>query len=106
SSFVRRHVAPPSSDRNTPPSSASTIAQTRSWLAAETVTPIFPTTPLGRPSLRVISFQVSPPSVDLKRPLPGPPLDMYQGPRRACQKAAKRIRGFTGSIARSIAPAE
>src|SRR6267378_2746678 len=58
------------------------------------------------PSLRVISFQVSPPSVDLKSPDRGPPLDMYDGPRRACQIAAYRMRGLAGSMARSIAPAE
>src|SRR5437773_6369398 len=63
-------------------------------------------TPRGMPSLRVISFQVSPPSVDLKSPEPGPPLDMYHGPRRACQIAAYRMRGLAGSIAMSIAPAE
>src|SRR5213076_350705 len=69
-------------------------------------TPILPITPLGSPSLRVISFHVSPPSLDLKSPDPGPPLDRYQGPRRACQIAAYRMRGLTGSIARSMAPAE
>src|SRR5881409_2712858 len=62
--------------------------------------------PLGSPSLRVISFQVSPPSVDLKSPEPGPPLDMYDGPRRARHIAAYRMRGLAGSMARSTAAAE
>ena len=31
---------------------------------------------ISGPGLRVISVQVSPPSVDLKKPLPGPPLDI------------------------------
>ena len=74
-------VWPPLSERNTPPSSASTIAQTRSGFAGETVMPTLPTIPLGKPGLRVISVQVSPPSVDLKMPLPGPPLSSVQGLR-------------------------
>ena len=39
-------VLPPLSERNTPPSAASTMAQTRSGLAGETVTPMRPSTPL------------------------------------------------------------
>jgi hypothetical protein len=82
------HVAPPFSERKTPPSSASTMAHTRSGLAADAVTPILPTMPRGSPALRVMSVHVSPPSVDLKRPLDGPPLSKAQGRRTTCQSAA------------------
>ena len=51
--------------------------------------PILPTSPCaGSPGLRVISFHVSPPSVDLKKPLPGPPLDIWYSTRYASQSAA------------------
>src|SRR5258706_2214974 len=69
------------------------------------VTVIFPNTPFGSPELRVISVQVSPPSVDLKNPLAGPPLESVQGVRYTSQIEANRMRGSFGSIARSIAPA-
>jgi hypothetical protein len=49
--------------------------------SAETATPILPSMPEGRPGLRVMSFQVSPPSVDLKSLLAGPPLESDQGVR-------------------------
>ena len=104
SSLVRVQLTPPSSERNSPPESASTSAQTRSWSRGETARPIFPMIPLGRPLLRVISVQLSPPSVDLKTPLPAPPDTSSQGRRTACQSPAYRIRGLTGSSARSIAP--
>ena len=42
---------------------------------------ILPSTPLGRPGLRVISVQLTPPSVDLKMPDSGPPLHSCQGLR-------------------------
>src|SRR5918998_1705067 len=71
-------VLPPSVDRKSAPSSASTSAQTRPVFAGDTATPVRPMTPVGRPGLRVISVQLSPPSVDLKSPLPGPPLLRYQ----------------------------
>ncbi len=65
------------------------IAHTRSGLAGETATPILPMNlPFGPPGLRVISVHVSPPSVDLNRPLSGPPLSMLQGVRFASQIAA------------------
>src|SRR5947209_16881779 len=70
------------------------------------LTPIFPMIPDGRPGFRLISAHVSPPSVDLKRPLAGPPLDSDHGVRNTSQMAAKRTFGFWGSIARSTAPAE
>ena len=47
-----------------------------------------PTTPDGKPALRVISVQVSPPSVDLYMPLPGPPLDIWYSMRYASHSAA------------------
>src|SRR5256885_768810 len=71
SSLVRVQVVPPSSERNNPPESASTSAQTRSWSKGETASPSFPMIPLGRPLLRVISVQLSPPSVALYSPSPG-----------------------------------
>ena len=79
------------------------IAYTRFGSAPDTLTPILPHTPLGRPSPSSF-FQVSPPSVDLKRPLPGPPLSKPQGERRIWYIPAKSTRGFEGSMARSTAP--
>ncbi len=69
-------VAPASSLLNRPPLSFSISAYTRFELADVTATPMRPTRPLGSPGLRVISVHVSPPSVLLNRPLPGPPLDI------------------------------
>ena len=60
--------------------------------------------PAGSPGLRVISVQVSPPSVDLKRPLPGPPLDIWYSTRYASHSAANITFGFLRSIATSTAP--
>src|SRR4029077_17848055 len=79
-------------------------AQTRLERAGDTVTPSLPRGPVGRPGQREISVQLSPPSVERKSPLPGPPLEMFQKFRRVCQKAANRMRGLRGSIARSTAP--
>src|SRR5213076_149771 len=70
----------------------------------ETLTPIRPTIPEGKPLFRVISVQVSPPSVDLKRPLPTPPLDICHDTRYASHIAAYRMFGLFRSMARSIAP--
>src|SRR5439155_27254927 len=64
-----------------------------------------PRSPFGRPLLRLISVQVSPPSVERNMPLPGPPETSSQGRRIASQNDAYRIRGLFGSIARSLAPA-
>ena len=47
-----------------------------------------PGLPRGRPGLRVISAQVSPPSVDLNSPLEGPPLSNAHGLRMTCQSEA------------------
>src|SRR6266404_3020079 len=86
-----------------PPFSASTTAHTRFGFAPETVTPIRPKTASGRPCA-LISFQVVPPSAERYRPLPGPPLSMLQGVRRACQRAANKILELLGSKVMSIAP--
>src|SRR4051812_31210367 len=98
------HVAPASSDLNSPPFSFSTSAYTRFGSAPETATPIRPTTPLGSPWLRVISCHVSPPSVDLNSPEPGPPDDIWYSTRYASQSAAYRTFGFVRSTEMSMAP--
>ena len=57
------------------------MAQTRSEFNGETVTPMIPTMPSGKPLFFVISFHVSPPSVDFQRPDPSPPLSRLYGVR-------------------------
>src|SRR2546426_9513544 len=85
-----------------PFSSASTVAQTRCGFTGDTVTPIFPRFAVGRP---LVSFvHVSPPSVDLYSPPPGPVLVMFHGVRSTCHVVAYRICEFDGSIAMSAAP--
>ena len=79
-------------------------AYTRLESAPEMPTLIFPTSPCGRPGLRVISRQVSPPSVDLYRPLPGPPLDIWYSTRYASHNAANTTLGLRRSMATSAAP--
>ena len=54
-------------------------AYTRLERAGEMATHIFPISPFGIPGLRVMSVQVSPPSVVLKRPVVGPPLSSSHG---------------------------
>src|SRR5688572_25560576 len=98
------HVLPPLSELYKPPFSFSISAYTRFGSAPETSTPMRPTTPAGRPGRRVISVQVSPPSVDLNSPLPGPPLDIVYSLRKASQSAAYRMLGFDRSTERSMAP--
>ncbi len=68
-----------------------------------TRTPTLPHSPPGRP-LPFSCVQVSPPSAERYRPLPGPPLLSFQGSRFACHRPANRMRGFDGSIATSAAP--
>src|SRR5512143_1449051 len=70
--------------------------------SAAAATPMRPYGPFGNPSDR--RFQVLPPSMDRYRPLPGPPLDRFHGVRRASHNAAKRMLGFSGLKATSIAP--
>ena len=60
--------------------------------------------PAGMPGARVISVQVSPPSVDLKSPLPGPPLDIWYSIRYASHSDAYITLGFLRSIDMSTAP--
>src|SRR5215467_2032779 len=103
-SLASVQVAPASSDLNKPPCSFSTMVYTRFGSAPDTATPIFPSTPAGRPCARVISVHVSPPSVDLNKPLPGPPLDMVYSFRYASHIAAKTTFGLCGSIETSTAP--
>ena len=67
--------------------------------------PTIPIVPFGNPGLRVISVHVSPPSVDLKMPLPGPPLSSVQGLRETSHKPAYITLGFVGSMIKSQAPA-
>ena len=98
-------VSPLSSERYSPRSSDSTMANTRPVLAGDAATPMRPFTPPGSPGLSVMSVQVSPPSVDRYIPLSGPPLVKVCGSRWACQNAANMFRGLLGSIDRSAAPA-
>src|SRR5688500_4121295 len=84
--------------------SFSMIAYPRLLSAPDTDTPSLPQRPVGSPGFLVISIHESPPSVDLKRPLPGPPLDMLHGVRCASHRAAKMTFGFFGSIERSTPP--
>src|SRR3989442_4012990 len=101
-----RHVAPPSSERYTPPASASISAHSRVGFAGEMASPMLPSRPDGNPGLCVSSVQCSPPSVDLKIPPPGPPDTSCHGLRCACQKAAYRTSGLDGSRTRSEIPVE
>ena len=71
----------------------------------ETATPILPSGRSGKPVLPETSSQVSPPSLERKSPLPGPPLDMFQKLRLASQTAANRMRGLLRSIEILTAPA-
>src|SRR5919205_4088737 len=96
--------APASSLRKSPPFSFSTSAYTRRGLAPDTATPMRPTTPVGIPGLRVISVHVSPPSVLLNTPLPGPPLDIWYSLRYASHSDAYITCGFVRSMLTSIAP--
>src|ERR1700736_4697210 len=98
------HVAPASSDRNSPPSFASTSAYILLESAPETDMLILPGMPAGIPGLRVSSFQVSPPSVDWNSPLPAPPLESEYGVRKASHSEAYNTFELCGSITRSMAP--
>ena len=64
------------------------IAQTLFEFAGETARPMLPMMPWGRPGFLVSSVQCSPPSIDLKIPLPAPPETSCHGVRHACQNAA------------------
>src|SRR5215831_13407293 len=104
SSLTFFHVAPASSDAKVPPSLASICAYTRFESAPDTDIPILPRTPLGMPGWREISVQWSPPSVDLNRPLPGPPLDIMFATRKASQSDVYITSGLLGSKTISMPP--
>src|SRR5207237_1270849 len=87
-------------------SGASTLAYTRREFAGETATPILPNAVLGSPGFALMSVHVSPPSLDFHSPLFPPPAVIPHGKRWMRHIAANRMRGFAGSIARSIAPVE
>src|SRR6476646_7906925 len=76
----------------------------REGSAPDTETPTLPQIGFGRPGFFVISVQCSPPSVDLNRPLPGPPLDSECGVRETSQRPASSTSGLFGSIDTSTAP--
>ena len=59
--------------------------------------------PAGSP-LPLSRFQVVPPSREIQRPLPAPPLVRPQVWISICQVPANRMRGLLGSITRSEAP--
>src|SRR3954463_5560519 len=101
--FTSVHVAPASSERNRPPFSFSTSAYTRFGFASLTLTPMRPMVPDGSPEFLVISVHVSPPSVDLKRPEPEPPLDIVYSLRYASHSAAYMTFGVERANARSMA---
>src|SRR5688572_28116730 len=81
-------------------------AHTMDGLAGETASPTLPMSSLDSPGLLVSSIHFSPPSVDLKIPLPAPPLTSCHGFRPACQNPAYSVDGSAGSITSSIAPVE
>src|SRR5258708_3163913 len=102
--LIKFQVRPVSSERYNPAApGASITAYTR--LPRAVAMPTRPHSPPGSPLPRT-SVQVSPPSVDLYSPLPGPPLGGYwlHGVRRARHIAAYNKRGFSAANARSIAP--
>src|SRR5258708_21110882 len=71
-------VEPLSSERYTPPESASINAHTRAGFAGDTAIPMFPHSPVGSPGFFVNSVQCAPASLDLKSPPPAPPDTMLQ----------------------------
>src|SRR6185437_6256876 len=93
-------VAPGSGTRQ------SITAYIREGCDAAIATPERPIPSAGNP--RVICIHVSPPSVDLYRPPPGPFVGAYvnQGGRRVFQRQAKTFLGFDGSIATSTPPTD
>ena len=81
------------------------MAQTRSGFTGETVTPMMPCGPSGRPSFSISDDHVAPPSVDFQSSEPGPPDEKSYGVRRTFHVLAYSTSGFTGSNTRSTAPA-
>src|SRR5437762_5898474 len=102
---MRLHFLPASFETKRPPASLSESLSIRAYtfsgferLTAMAILPISS----GKPSF--ILSHVSPSSVDLYRPLPGPPLMTFHGSRPCSHIAAYRIRGFVMSIDSSAAP--
>ena len=99
------HVFPAFSETYIPPASfvksLSISAYTFSEFARLTVIAILPIS-FGKPSC--ILFQVVPPSVDLYKPLPGPPLVTFQGVRPCSHIAAYKMVGLFISIDNSAQP--
>src|SRR5690349_21801816 len=69
----------------------------------DTLTPIFPQTGAGSPGFFVSSVHLVPPSVVLKSPVPGPPLESEYGVRNTSHSPTYSTSGLFGSIARSTA---
>src|SRR2546421_2793237 len=129
SALTRRHVAPASSERNTPPcpggggegrpetggwglgagavgsgTRQSTTAYTRRGFEGATAMPVRPIPAAGRP---VVSWcQVDPPSIDLWMPPPGPLVGGYvnHGGRRGFQSPPYTTREPVGWMTASTAP--
>src|SRR6266852_6215813 len=100
---MRIQLSPPSSERKRPPSLDSIRAYTRLEFPPETETPMRPIIPAGRPCPSSFA-QVLPPSMDLWRPLPGPPLFRLHGVRETSHIEAKSVLELFGSKTMSIAP--
>src|SRR5690348_9304595 len=107
-SLINFQLCPPSFDRNNPPAASWNLpwisAYTTFGLLGATAMPALPKIPVGRPWAWLMLVQVAPPSVVLKMPLPGPPLENVHGRRYACHIVAYNTRGSAGSIASVIAP--
>ena len=75
-----------------------------SELTGETVTPLIPQIPSGKPLLEEILVQVSPSSVLFHKAEPSPPLDRLQGVLLTFQVLAYKTLGLFGSIIKSTTP--
>src|SRR5690348_11510166 len=102
--LTRFHVAPASSERNTPPSCACTIAYTTFGLLCATEMPIFPSKSLAKPGCDEIFVQCAPPSTVLYNALPGPPLVSPHGIRCACHIDAYSTSGWRSSMTTCAEP--
>ena len=79
------------------------IAYTRLGFDRANAIVTFPIVWVGSP-LPLSFFQVSPPSLDVNRPLPGPPLSRPQVFISSCHMPAKAMRGLLGSSTTSEQP--
>src|ERR1700752_325217 len=102
---MRLHFFPPLVETNRPPASLSESLSMRAYTLSGferlTAIDILPSSS-GKPSFNF--SHVSPLSVDLYRPLPGPPLITFHGSRPCSHIAAHRMRGLVMSIDNSDAP--